>query len=495
VRTSWPAVVVGVALLVAGCGTSLPGVVAVQSRDSGREPIIGAPDSVPPPTTDPPPPPSSEFPAPPATSPVPPDITVDYGGDHDPQAWDPLIEAYLNDINRFWNSEFEPLYGSAWEPLDGGIHAASPDRQQPLPAGCGGADYSEVEGNAYYCDEGDFIVFDDYTLVPLLVEQFGDSTLGVVLAHEFGHAVQARTGSLDQPVILAEQQADCFAGAWVAHVARGETDGLSFDDDDIRGGMVAMIAVRDPVFDPTAGANSHGTGFDRVGAFQDGFVGGAQRCVSFFDEDRDLVNIPFDDNDYLTQGNLPFADIVSSLGGDLDRYWSAALADDTDFTAPTIQPFGSADAPRCAGVESDEFEQSAVFCPDTNTILIDDEYARTLYDTALPSVSGDDILLGDMSVGYLLASAYGDAVQWSVGDENPDPLISDCLTGAWVSDIIPPLPTQRRVRLSPGDLDEAVVTAIIRADSDTQQNGRGEAFDKIDAFRTGVLGGLGACTG
>jgi predicted metalloprotease len=466
----------------------------VQYDDDDRGPIIGAPDTIPADTIPQPSlPPDSAPPTPPSAAAT--DLNVDYGGDRDPQPWDPLIDAYLDDVERFWAAEFPSAYGEAWTPLAGGVHAAYPDRAQPLPNGCGGgSDYSEIEGNAYYCDEGDFIVFDDHTLVPLLVDQFGHSTLGVVLAHEFGHAVQSRTSSLDQPIILVEQQADCFAGAWVAHVARGEVDGLSFDDDDIRGGLVAMIAVRDPLFDPRAGANSHGTGFDRVGAFQDGFVGGAQRCVSFFDEDRDLVSIPFDDDDYLTQGNLPFADIVSSLGGDLDRYWSAALANDTDFIAPTIQPFGSADTPRCQGVESDEFEQSAVFCPATNTILLDQEYARTLYDTALPSVSGEDILLGDMSVGYLLAGAYGDAVQLAVGLDETDPLISDCLTGAWVNDIIPPVPANRGLRLSPGDLDEAVVTAIIRADSDTQVNGRGEAFDKIDAFRSGVLGGVDACT-
>ena len=47
--------------------------------------------------------------------------------------------------------------------------------------------------------------------------------------------------------------------------------------------------------------------------------------------------------------------------------------------------------------------------------------------------------------------------------------------------------------LSAGDLDEAVVTAIARSDLATDTNVLGSAFEKIDAFRKGVLGGLNVC--
>jgi hypothetical protein len=59
-----------------------------------------------------------------------------------------------------------------------------------------------------------------------------------------------------------------------------------------------------------------------------------------------------------------------------------------------------------------------------------------------------------------------------------------------------PSPTQSAdavLTLSAGDLDEAVVTAIARADQSTDTNVNGSAFEKIDAFRTGVLGGLNVC--
>ena len=67
--------------------------------------------------------------------------------------------------------------------------------------------------------------------------------------------------------------------------------------------------------------------------------------------------------------------------------------------------------------------------------------------------------------------------------------------GAWVAYIVPPIPETREdtLQLSAGDLDEAVITAIARSDASSDTNVSGSAFEKIDAFRTGVLGGLNVC--
>ena len=61
--------------------------------------------------------------------------------------------------------------------------------------------------------------------------------------------------------------------------------------------------------------------------------------------------------------------------------------------------------------------------------------------------------------------------------------------------IIPPIPEEREnsLQLSAGDLDEAVIIAIARSDQSTDTNVNGSAFEKISAFRTGVLGGLNVC--
>ena len=57
-----------------------------------------------------------------------------------------------------------------------------------------------------------------------LAERFSPSVVAVVMAHEFGHAVQSRTDELDRnvPTIYTEQQADCFSGAWARRVWEGQ---------------------------------------------------------------------------------------------------------------------------------------------------------------------------------------------------------------------------------------------------------------------------------
>ena len=324
----------------------------------------------------------------------------------------------------------------------------------------------------------------------------------MVLAHEFGHAIQARAQEFRQPTILKEQQADCFAGAWAAHVSRGESDVINFTDQDISGGLIAMIQVRDPVeLGGQIDQNSHGTGFDRVGAFQDGFLGGAARCKTFFTEGREnqLIHIEFDSADP-NNGNLPLVDpspsatdgpvdVVTLLPKDLDRYWTAQLAaSNLTLTPPPVTLF-SADGtlPTCDGVDSSEFEANVVYCAPTNTIFIDQDWAVT---------SIADPLLGDMSIGYLISQGYSENVQGLLGSTltaEPRALLDDCLTGAWIRDDLPPQPKGRPLYLSAGDLDEAIVTAIVRGDKTSDTNVNGSAFEKVDAFRSGVLGGMQSC--
>jgi predicted metalloprotease len=277
---------------------------------------------------------------------------------------------------------------------------------------------------------------------------------------------------------------------------------IQFGDEDIRGGLIAMIQVRDPVeLGGTIDENSHGTGFDRVGAFQDGFTGGAERCKTFFTEGREnqLINIPFDPGD-VNNGNLPLvdpnpsadvgpADVVTLLPQDLDRFWTAQLAASSlTLAAPTLTLFASdGDLPACDGVDSSQFERNVVYCAASNTIFVDEDWAANTIA---------DPLLGDMSIGYLISQGYSENVQGLLGStltDEPRALLDDCLSGVWIRDDLPPVPDDRPLFLSAGDLDEAVVTAIVRGDPASDTNINGSAFEKIDAFRSGVLGGMQAC--
>jgi len=504
VRTRSLALLAVAALVIVACGTQDPGVEATRSRqDSGGGLIpdetttTPAPGSTEPGDTDPPPTEPSPEPTTPPTFPIEAGI-IDFGSTKTAREYDGYLIAAFKDIQEFWSAEFPAVYGSPFEPLSGGIYAAYSDRQEPIP-GCGTAEttYADVEGNAFYCILGDFMAYDDEFLLPDLVEQLGASAVAVVLAHEFGHAVTGRAGNWENAVVLKEQQADCFAGAWAAHAASEEST-FPFSDNDVRRGLVAMIEVRDPV--EIGGANdpnAHGTGFDRVGAYQDGFIGGAAACVPFFEQGRDLVDIAFDFEDP-NAGDLPLRDatgegndIITLLPDDLDRFWVERLATESiTFTPPTLVLYPQAGPfPPCEGVAEDAYVETVFYCAATNEILMDEDYALQLGQDPETKV-------GDVAVGFLLGQAYGQAVQSARGSTlagEPRVLLNDCLTGAWVADIVPPLPEGRLLSLSAGDLDEAVITAIATGDETAADDVNGSAFEKIDSFRVGVLDGLDAC--
>ena len=487
------------AVFAVGCGAADPGVTATRSRAGGGG-SAGGGELIPTDST-----------VPGGTVPVEPvyDIipgVVSFGDNKPAQDYDGFLTQAFGDIQAFWDLAYPEAYGASFEKLSGGIYAAFPERTEPIP-GCGtdSSSYEDVANyGAFYCIAGDFMAYDDASLLPSLVAELGKEAVAVVLAHEFGHAVQARSGEWENPVVLKEQQADCFAGAWASHVATGGSDLIRFDDSDVRAGIIAMINVRDPIEgDGLADPQAHGTGFDRVGAFQDGFEGGVVRCATFFDEKRldTLVDIQFDATDP-NAGNLPLidpapdaelgpADIVTLIPASLDFFWvDLAAKNGVPFTPPTFTAFpGAGPFPTCAGIDESAYASNVVFCPSDNTIYWDQDSMLSL---------SLDPLTGDMSVGYLFSNAYSDAIQTALNSQRlsePRALFNDCLTGAWVASIVPPAPEESPVFLSAGDLDEAIITAIGRSDATTDTNIVGTAFEKIDAFRTGVQGGLNVCDG
>ena len=130
-----------------------------------------------------------------------------------------VIAAAVADVIAYWQVTMPEVYSRDYEPLRGGVYSASSDEGAPPCA----ESYEQIADNAYYCPEADVIVFDDEGLIPRLMESYGDLAVAVVVAHEWGHAVQDRVQMRGRTVTL-EQQADCFAGAWVATVAEGSSE-------------------------------------------------------------------------------------------------------------------------------------------------------------------------------------------------------------------------------------------------------------------------------
>ena len=96
-----------------------------------------------------------------------------------------------------------------------------------------------------------------------------------VLAHEFGHAIQARSPQQERLTVLSELQADCFAGAWAAHVEeQGQLEAGDLDE-----ATFAVLGARDVPGTPFTDPRAHGTGFERTRAFSSGYGDGPQACA------------------------------------------------------------------------------------------------------------------------------------------------------------------------------------------------------------------------
>jgi hypothetical protein len=116
---------------------------------------------------------------------------------------------------------------------------------------------------------------------------------------------------------------------------------------------------------------------------------------------------------------------------------------------------------------------------------------------------------GDFTLGYFLAIAWAERAQELKGTTlqgEPRALLNDCYAGSWVRDITPdstghtPREGDRdgdgvddTVQSSPGDLDEAIRMEILFGDAGANVNHVGSPSEKIESFRTGVLGGIDAC--
>lgn len=418
---------------------------------------------------------------------------VDLGSPRTPTDDDGLVAAAVADIS-WWSAEvLGSVYDLPQRVMNDKIYAGRPERTTELP-GCGSpsTDYSDlVEYVALYCPVDEFVVYDDGPdgLLGSLVAEHGGTSIAVVLAHEFGHFIQDRAGilDLDLPTVTTEQQADCFAGAWMGRVTSGTSPMLTLGADGVRTGLIALVQVRDPAGVDTMSPGGHGTAFDRVGAYQLGFEQGAAACAALIDDPLPLMpNAYLSYDDYLRGGDasydcagVPNPDCRSSwefLGDDLNEFWTLILGDTIDLTALPVDDLEGA-CPDFRAVDGPIGR-----CPSSGLVVFDETAILDLYYSS-----------GDFTLGYLLGLAWADAALEREGSSTAtDRLRSDCLVGAWVDDItLGGRRDQRRVSTvasSPGDPDEAI-TMLIRL-SDT---GDEMLFDRVGAFRSGVLNGRTAC--
>jgi len=404
-----------------------------------------------------------------------------------PLTLDEVIAATVADLEAYWEERLPGAYGAEYTPVSATVPYFPSTGDLPV---CGAEQLTGqiAADNAFYCRPDDYVAWDAEGLLPDLYTEFGDFGVALVLAHEWGHVVQQRAG-VRGATIMTELQADCFAGAWTAAVAEGSRPPLRLAPGDLEEAMAGYLLFRDPPGTSVADPAAHGSAFDRVNAFQDGFFGGVGECVPYEEGDYTAVDIPLTVNDLQTGGDLPYDDVPALIIPALEAYWEATYPslfgsawDPVDASGPYFPSSG--DLPACESAGPIGPAGTAFYCPDGDYVAWDGE---RLFPELYQSI-------GDFALGMVLAHEWSTAAQWRAGlaiDGVAAELQADCLAGAWSGALaFPQNPFD--VTLSAGDLDEGVAGFLAVSE---ESGSSGTAFERFDAFEDGFFNGPEVCLG
>jgi predicted metalloprotease len=114
---------------------------------------------------------------------------------------------------------------------------------------------------------------------------------------------------------------------------------------------------------------------------------------------------------------------------------------------------------------------AAFYCPTDDTIYVSQEFAAELWRGVAQGLPGERAgyghAAGDFGVAYVVAHEYGHNLQQELGiftrattTAEPFELQADCLAGSWGNSVY------RAGRLQPGDVQEAINTALAVGDFD-----------------------------
>jgi uncharacterized protein len=177
-------------------------------------------------------------------------------------------------IDMFWEAQFQEA-GRVYDPPNGVIPF-----DEPIVTACGRAD--PVREAAFYCviDEKIYYSSEFRTLIE---NQIGDFAWVIVVAHEWGHHIQAKLGfdlgvvpdrAGEVAPIEFEHQADCLAGAYAIDA---ELSGW-LDPGDVEEALTITEISGDPPGTAWNDPRAHGTGDVRIDAFMTGYSAGISGC-------------------------------------------------------------------------------------------------------------------------------------------------------------------------------------------------------------------------
>ena len=396
----------------------------------------------------------------------------------------------VSDIEEFWESAYGDTFDGEFTPVD---KVLSWDSDGENTEFCGGDTLGLI--NAGYCFDENTMGWDRGELMPSLREANGDMAVTMVLAHEYGHAVQHQAGITDEktPTLVSEQQADCLAGVYMRWVAEDNSPRFTLSTSDgLNNLLAAMIAFRDPLLqrgDPEADEDPHGSAFERVSAFQFGFTDGASSCAAI---DKEEIELRRGDLPVLLQrdetGELEITeDSVGDIVAAMNVVFEPENPPELDFDASQME--------NCPDSRSDD---PAVYCPANNTIIID---LPALQDLGAPPEEDQRGLASGDNTGYsVVVSRYVMALQHARGvplDNAVAALRTACLTGVATANMTSAIstPDGNTIIITAGDVDEAVSGLLVNGyvASDVHGETVPSGFSRIDAFRIGVLGDEDRC--
>ncbi|NNH72392.1 metallopeptidase [Nocardia uniformis] len=399
---------------------------------------------------------------------------------------DTLALNALSDLQKFWATEFNSNFSGSFRTVTGFMSWDSTAARSEAPEFCRETTFQQI--NAAYCTGDHIIGWDRGILLPELERKFGSMAIVMVLAHEYGHALQGQAGLADHltPTLVLEQQADCLAGVFLRHVAEGDSPHFTLNTTDgLNSVLGATIAVRDQ--EPGRSPHEHGSAFERVTAVQIGYTDGASVCKKItrgeIEQRRGTLPTSFQPGEEIVQLDVD----VNSL---------ELIAQDLARTFPLSEPpsydYGGVTR-RCPNVT---VTQPVSYCPSTNTVGADvselAKRARGSYTIELLPLE----VTGDYNAFVVFVSRYMVALQQDrqlalTGAETAG-LRTACLSGAFTTTLSEP---GGAVRLSAGDLDEAVSGLLSDGLAASDVNGETvpSGYLRLEAFRAGVLDGEAHC--
>jgi predicted metalloprotease len=405
---------------------------------------------------------------------------------------DALAASAVGDIEEYWDGAYGQTFPGTFSSVEALI---SWDANGFNGTFCGEDTYGLV--NAAFCSDDKTIGWDRGELLPSLKKAYGEMGVTMVLAHEYGHAVQRQAGLAKKgtPTLVAEQQADCFAGTYMRWVAEGNSPRFTLSTGEgLNKVLAAVISFRDPLLaegDPEVGVDEHGSAFERLSAFQFGFTDGPSACAAI-----DLREIG------QRRGDLPTL-LPENQTGELPVTGESvrSVIDAMGILFPAAKPPQlSLEASKGSGCPDARPSSPVSYCPATNTIVVDLPELKAI-GVQTDSENSAGLANGDNTAYSVLVSRYMQAIQAEHGgvalDNAEAALRTACLTGVATAKMSKKVTTRdgHTIALTAGDVDEAVSGILTNGLVASDVNGESvpSGFSRIDAFRVGVLGNEDRC--